>query len=133
MMSEKMNKDQQISETEKQKLNDDGMKETSRKVSELEIEVAKNVKRAVDKELFVCCLFDINCALGQIFEEMERRLVRIFKEANIALKYEGCDEVDGDDDVEGRLRHVIGPHFNILKEHIIMGLLTISEGVKDLY
>lgn len=101
------------------------------KVSEANLEVEAMVRRSVDKTVMMHALNDLNLALRDVYGQVEASMNDTVLSALKIYRREGDDEIDGPrTDVTKRVREILQPSCQYLRECFLHELCRISEGLK---
>jgi len=104
----------------------------ARKVSEFELEVESNARRAVDKTVMMHALAEINTAIRDMYETMEASMQNITMEAGKIYMRAGGDVIDGPRlDSAKRVRSILKPSSEYLRECVTHELCRISGELKS--
>ena len=108
-----------------------GEEDAARKVTETELEVESTVQRSVDKTVMMHALTDLNIAICDVYGQMEASMKDTVTIALKLSRRDGDDEIDGPrTDFTRRVREILQPSSQYLRERILHELCRISDGLK---
>ena len=111
---------------------EDESRYAARKVSEVELEVKANARRAVDKTVMMHALAEMNTAIHDMYEKIEANVKNITMEAGKVYMRAGGDVIDGPrNDSTKRVRAILKPSSDYLRECVMHELCRISGELKN--
>jgi len=111
---------------------EDDSRYAARKVSEVELEVEANARRAVDKTVMMHALAEMNTAIHDMYEKIEANVKNITMEAGKVYMRAGGDNIYGpQNDSTRRVRAILKPSSDYLRECVMHELCRISGELKN--